>query len=167
MAEQVNNFRDLYSTDLAPKLANLEKVRKKIFAHIKKQIHFSLAPLAISGYLSVTYHTPIPVGLIAAAFVIFSYFKIKPLWSKYRSEFKKQIIKEIVHFIDDGLKYSPTDAIIQSRFKECGIFNTGIDRYRGDDLVTGTIGETDIEFSEVHAEYKTQTTDGKGPNASK
>ena len=35
-------------------------------------------------------------------------------------------------------------------------------RYRGDDYVEGTLASTHVEFSEVHAEYKTQTTNSKG-----
>jgi hypothetical protein len=42
------------------------------------------------------------------------------------------------------------------------IFLTHPDRYKCEDYVSGKIGETFIEFSEVHSEYKTETTDSKG-----
>jgi len=70
------------------------------------------------------------------------------------------VIREIIKFIDSSLSYSPTDKISQSEFVKCGIFRTGIDRYRGDNFVKGTIESTQMEFSEVHAEYKT-TVDSK------
>lgn len=36
------------------------------------------------------------------------------------------------------------------------------DRYTGEDFVGGRVGNTDIAFSEVHAEYMTETVDSKG-----
>ena len=162
MADQVENFRELYSTTLVPKLTELDKTRKSILDLIKKHILISLVPLGIFGYISVLYETPIPIGIVAVACIGYAFYKINPLWSSYYSAFKQQVIKQIIHFIDDTLTYSPTDCISRGRFEECGIFRTHIDRYSGDDLVTGKIGSTDMKFSEVHAEYKTQTTDSKG-----
>ena len=162
MADQVENFRELYSTTLIPKLTELDKTRKSILALIKKHILISLVPLCIFGYISVLYENPIPIGIMAVACIGFAFFKINPLWSSYYSAFKQQVIKQIIHFIDDTLTYSPSDCISQGRFEECGIFRTHIDRYKGDDLVTGKMGSTDMKFSEVHAEYKTTTTDSKG-----
>ena len=163
MADQVEkNFRELYSTTLIPKLTELDKTRKSILALIKKHILISLVPLCIIGYISFLYETPIPIGIVVVACIGYAFFKINPLWSSYYSAFKQQVIKQIIHFIDDTLIYSPSDCISQGRFEECCIFRTHIDRYRGDDLVTGKIGSTDMKFSEVHAEYKTTTTDSKG-----
>jgi len=162
MADQVENFRELYSTTLIPKLTELDKTRKSILALIKKHILISLVPLCIFGYISFLYETPIPIGIVAVACIGYAFFKINPLWKDYYSAFKQQVIKQIIHFIDDTLTYSPSDCISQGRFEECGIFRTHIDRYRGDDLVTGKRGSTDMKFSEVHAEYKTTTTDSKG-----
>ena len=162
MADSATNFRELYSTTLIPKLTELDKTRKSILDLIKKHILISLVPLGIFGYISVLYETPIPIGIVAVACIGYAFYKINPLWSSYYSAFKQQVIKQIIHFIDDTLTYSPTDCISRGRFEECGIFRTHIDRYSGDDLVTGKIDSTDMKFSEVHAEYKTQTTDSKG-----
>jgi len=60
MADQVENFRELYSTTLVPKLTELDKTRKSILDLIKKHILISLVPLGIFGYISVLYETPIP-----------------------------------------------------------------------------------------------------------
>ena len=162
MADSATNFRELYSTNLVPKLTELDKTRKSILDLIKKHVLISLVPLGISGYVSILFENPIPIGITVVACVGYAFFKINPLWSSYYSAFKQQVIKQIIHFIDDTLTYSPADCISQGRFEECGIFRTHIDRYEGDDLVTGKRGSTDMKFSEVHAEYKTQTRDSKG-----
>ena len=162
MADSATNFRELYLTNLIPKLTELDKTRKSILDLIKKHVLISLVPLGIFGYISVLFETPIPIGIVVVACIGYAFFKINPLWSSYYSAFKQQVIRQIIHFIDDTLTYSPSDCISQGRFEECGIFRTHIDRYRGDDLVTGKMGSTDMKFSEVHAEYKTTTTDSKG-----
>ena len=162
MADSATNFRELYLTNLIPKLTELDKTRKSILDLIKKHILISLVPLCIFGYISFLYETPIPIGIVAVACIGYAFFKINPLWKDYYSAFKQQVIRQIIHFIDDTLTYSASDCISRDRFEECGIFRTYIDRYRGDDLVTGKIGSTDMKFSEVHAEYKTTTTDSKG-----
>ena len=146
MADSAANFRELYSTNLVPKLTELDKTRKSILALIKKHILISLVPLCFFGYISILYGNPIPIGIIAVACIGYAFFKINPLWSSYYSAFKQQVIRQIIHFIDDTLTYSPSDCISRGRFEECGIFRTHIDRYRGDDLVTGKIGSTDMKF---------------------
>jgi hypothetical protein len=46
------------------------------------------------------------------------------------------------------------------------IFRKEPDRYRGDDLVTGRLGKTEIAFSEIHSEYKTTTHSKTGSETS-
>ena len=76
--------------------------------------------------------------------------------------FKSEVIAKMVKFVDESLYYSAEGCITQSEYHQSKLFLTGVDRYSGDDLVSGTIGKTTIRFSEVHSEYKTQTTDSKG-----
>ena len=59
MADQVENFRELYSTTLVPKLTELDKTRKSILDLIKKHVLISLVPLGISGYVSILLENPI------------------------------------------------------------------------------------------------------------
>ncbi|MBN2492693.1 MAG: DUF3137 domain-containing protein, partial [Planctomycetes bacterium] len=42
------------------------------------------------------------------------------------------------------------------------IFPRPPDRYRGDDLVRGRVGRTELQFSELHTEYLSRGTDRKG-----
>ena len=161
MSEKIN-LENLYNTELKPKLSKLDSQRIEIINKIKKYFIISIIPVILSIYLSINFQNPIPAIAVAGIFILVSFFKINPLWKEYRSQFKEQVIKEIIKFINSSLNYSPTDKISQSEFVKCGIFRTKIDRYRGDDLVKGTIESTQMEFSEVHAEYKTTTVDSKG-----
>ncbi|MCX6983797.1 MAG: DUF3137 domain-containing protein [Lentisphaerae bacterium] len=80
----------------------------------------------------------------------------------FTSEFKERIVGEVVRFADENLVYAPQNGINQQTYMDSQIFLTHPDRYKCEDYVSGKIGETQIEFSEIHSEYKTETTDSKG-----
>jgi len=156
------NLESLYNSELKPKLAELNNQRADIVNKIKKFALYSIIPILISIFVSIEMQLPIPTIIVVGLSVLISFFKINPLWKEYYKQFKEQVIREIIRFINDGLSYSPSDKMSQNKFVKCGIFRTGIDRYRGDDYVQGKIDSTHIEFSEIHAEYKTTTVDSKG-----
>ena len=156
------NLESLYNSELKPRLSELNNQRADIVNKIKRFALYSIIPIIISIFISIQIQLPIPTIIIIGLSVLISFFKINPLWKEYYKQFKEQVIREIIRFIDDDLSYSPSEKMNQSKFEKCGIFRTGIDRYRGDDYVQGKINSTDIEFSEIHAEYKTRTVDSKG-----
>ncbi len=80
----------------------------------------------------------------------------------YTEEFKNVIIRRIVSFVEPSLSYSPDHYIQEPSFRSSEIFQHRIDRYGGEDHVNGKLGKTPFEFSEIHAEYKTTSTDSKG-----
>jgi hypothetical protein len=88
--------------------------------------------------------------------------KARKRYKRFHGEFKHRVIGSIIRFLDPGFTYHPVQCIPKSRYEESGIFKTGVDRYRGDDLVSGAIDKTAFVFSELHTEYKTRHTDSKG-----
>ena len=68
----------------------------------------------------------------------------------------------VIGFFGRDFGYNPDDRIAEGRFTEARIFDHHIDRYNGEDYISGTAGKTRFECSEVHAEYKTTSTDSKG-----
>ena len=80
----------------------------------------------------------------------------------YRGRFKLSVIEPIVKRADPSLSYSPNGYIAQHDFMASRLVLEHPDRYSGDDLIQGRIGETAIRFSEVHAERRRVTRDAKG-----
>ena len=80
----------------------------------------------------------------------------------YTSNYKFKIINKIVKFVSNNLIYSPIGFVDWGKFEDSKIFKHSIDRYSSEDLVTGIIDKTEIVFSEVHAEYKTETRSKHG-----
>ena len=163
---KINNLENLYHSELKPKLLQLDSKRLLIKNKIIKYVLYSIIVLLVSLF-------PLLSPLISKAFpfltiitfilcIVISVLNINPLWKNYHSQFKEQIIKQIINFIDKSLIYMPKQKISKNEFIKCNIFRHNIDRYNGDDYVEGKLEFTDVKFSEIHAEYMTTTTDSKG-----
>ena len=160
----LQELKGLYITKLAPDLELLEQERKKI---VQKLAYTGAGVLAVCLIIFALFFNraqnqmslffvPGAIGLV----FIFGVYHF--LTRDYVRSFKEKIIQRIVLFFDKNLAYSASSCIPQSQFVSCGIFKRSPDSYKGDDFVSGTLGATAIEFSEIHAEYKTEHSDSKG-----
>ncbi len=104
----------------------------------------------------------IAAGVCAVVGVLALVAEYSSLSSKRRAAFKGSIAGRIVSFVDPDLAYSPDGYMPETLFRACGIYTQGVDRYSGEDLVKGSFNGVKLAFSEIHAEYKTTTTDSKG-----
>jgi hypothetical protein len=78
----------------------------------------------------------------------------------YVTDFKSLVIEKIVRFIDENLNYNPKGYIPKSTFMLSKIFTTKPNIYKGDDFVSGKVGATQIQFSELNAVHES----GSGKN---
>lgn len=152
-------FNQFYEQDLKTTLENLEKVRKGI---ANKIFIFGAATLLLAGLGFLIFHHIAAPIIIAIIGIVITWALTNSPARNFYAQFKTNVIKTLVHFINSELHYSPQQSISQSTFNRSKIFQKGIDRFQGDDYISGKIDKTDIEFSELHAEYKTTTTDSKG-----
>lgn len=154
-------FRAFFETDLAHHLHALEAERAGIASRLK----VLLAVLGVLGAAAA-------IAVLSSGepgFIIFAILGLvliggigySIITHGFRARFKTAIVSQMVRFFGPDFKYSPAAHVSRDRFREGRIFTQGIDRYRGEDYITGTAGKTLFECSEVHAEYKT-TTHSKG-----
>ncbi|NNJ09021.1 DUF3137 domain-containing protein [Chloroflexales bacterium ZM16-3] len=152
----------LYQGELRPILDELEQRRLRA----RKRALLSAAiivPIAIVLAL-VLVRVIGPFGLIiplAIGFIGWG-FLVHGAMQEYRSYFKSQVIARLAKVIDPDLSYMPGGGISEREFSDSEIYRHRIDRYRAEDRFSGRVGATAFHFSEVHAEYKTTTTDSKG-----
>lgn len=159
--KSIEELKALYESDLKPQLAGLEKERKVI----KRFFVFGFLGI---GSVFVFPQLLSPQGL-AIAFAIINVLGILFLFGfgavkfyKYRKVFKNEVVTKIIRLINSDYKYDADNCIDGNYFSESKLFSKNHDRIRGDDYVTGIIDKTMFEFSELKAEYKTETTrDGK------
>jgi len=154
----VAELKKFYESDLLPELKILEKLR--IQARNKILIVAAVAILIATFLILRASSTDfgIFVFILAVGAVLLVSFLVT---KKYRSSFKKGIIERLVNFIDKDLRYSKSSRISRSVFVESKIFLRHPDEYDGDDYVQGKLGQTPLEFSEIHAKYVTHDSKGR------
>jgi hypothetical protein len=163
MNRSTSDFAHFFVTDLVRELKRLEVRRKAVLRRVKILIAAAAGAIGLSVAITLAVRlgfTPVFVtGVISigGASALYKY-----LTAGYVHDFKISIIRRIIGFVSPGLDYHPKGYISAVEFNSSRIFTRCPDRMRGDDLVQGEVGVTEIKFSEVHAEHKTQSTDRQG-----
>jgi len=152
----LEEFQDFFENSLKTDLIGLDNRRKRIIKKTSIIIGSFLGITAITSIIGFYWGVVIALGLALVLFFIWAYDK------HFYNDFKHQVINRIVYFISPDLKYDPKSFVNVAEFTASRIFLTNIDRYNGDDMVQGLIDKTEMRFSELKAEYKVTTTDGKG-----
>lgn len=159
--KSIEQFQNFYETDLRPSLEELENKRKRI-----RNTLLIVGGIVLSVIAGLIVLTSAQNGNVVFYTIFGGIIVMGTTWHLtargFCSEFKKEIIAPIVKFCDENLTYYPDSGISSSEFRNTGIFKQSIDRYKCEDLVKGQLGATQLKFSEVHAEYKTETRDSKG-----
>jgi len=152
-------FKKYYDVNLISKLRDLENDRKKLL-RLTISLLLTLACAALIFFFNL--NTAVFVGAILVNGTLGAIFlpKFYKLKKELKDKYKEEIINEMVRFLDPSLTYNSTSFISQSEFENSKIFMRNIDRYRGDDLVVGNIGKTEVRFSELNALYETKDKEG-------
>lgn len=156
----VDELKTFFNEDLMADLKILEEQRKEV---AKKAIKINVI-FGIGCVLSFILFGVIKLFalIIFLPLAIFWFILSNKVTKNYKSDFKKRVIERIIKFIDSGLDYYPEEKIGLELYMSSELFKQHPDRYTGDDLVKGKIGQTIVEFSELHSEYKTRSSSGKG-----
>lgn len=155
----LQELREFYDKNLLPDLQHLETIR---LGNLRKMAIW-IFPLMIGSILLAILFKD---AGDAPGFIVFLAFVVSGIISAYItrgyvSHFKEKIIEKIVHFIDPSLSYQPTSYIDSVKYKESKLFLRHYDVYKGDDRVSGKIGATTVDFSELHTQYITKDSKGR------
>jgi len=158
----LEDLKNFYETALMPDLKVIEQQRRSVVHKVAWVVIATVSIAAVAFFVAAqSLHEagpvvifPIIVGLLIGAGVCYL------LTRGYVADFKALVIERIVHFIDENLSYEPKRCIDKSTFMLSKIFTTKPNRYKGDDFVSGKVGATEIQFSELNAVYES----GSGRN---
>ena len=163
IGKSASDFAHFYATGLLKELKRLEIRRKAVLGRVKVLIAvacgIALSILAIQLVFGLNWTLILLAGIVCVGggSGIYRY-----IISGYARDFKISVIRKIVEFINPGLTYRADGHISAAEFNSSRIFTRYPNRMRGDDLIEGKIGITDIKFSEVHAEHESGTTGRHG-----
>ena len=89
---------------------------------------------------------------VCGVFFIFPFigwiFLYTSLTENYINEFRRKVISKIIKFVDPNLMHSPYQYVSSYKFNKSKIFDRVVE-HDGDDYVSGKVGHTFIEFSDV------------------
>lgn len=156
--KSLEELKRLYEGTLEGRLQELEALRKDV---VKTGLLFGAGIIAAAA-LFAALGMPVGIGIAFIAGIILLIIFTSKKMRKYKAAFKDGVVAEIVKLIDESWYYNSEAHIPLSDYHASRLFTHGVDRHKGDDYVKGTIDKTDFEFSELHTEYKTTTTDSKG-----
>jgi hypothetical protein len=158
-----SEFAHFYATVLLKDIKKLEAFRRRVVSRLKLLFAVSAAVFMISvgidRGLGLSGTFPVIVAILSVPVVTFLY---RFLISDYVHAFKLNVIQKIVNYIDPDLAYCAKGHVPKWQIVASRIFSKHPDRVRGDDLVQGKVGETTMQFSEVHAEAKHETASSGG-----
>ena len=166
----MNKIEEIYN-DLRPSLEAHEAERSGAIAYagLVRNRLLMLSGIVLVFGLVLTTASGLPpvaglIGLVVWAIIaaIIYHFTAGKRKAAYLARFKTQVIQDILKAMAPQIQYTGSEGIPESTFDNSGLFNHNSDRYSSEDGFRGTIGKTDVFFSEVHAEYKTTTRDSKG-----
>lgn len=153
-------------TEVKASLTNELEVLEQRRLHLVKNSRTALIVALILGLLGggFSLFTQQPQWAIVSLVIAVAVYAITRgiSGSKYKTEFKQKVLPVIIKSINPGLAYSADNYIARHEFVGSKIFQNRIDRYKGEDHFIGMVGQTHVEFSELHAEEKHTSTDSKG-----
>lgn len=111
----------------------------------------------------------LPEGTLypAVAVALVGVFDIHHRMRDFTSDFKSRVIRVLAQFIDPNWQFIPNSFVAKRDFQDSGIFPDVPVDFSGEDLVTGSVGQTSFEMSEVRALHLQSFTDVNGVKRSR
>lgn len=157
------DFCTLYES-LKPALTQLETKRLELKARGTKNGSIGLGICCLLGIVISLCTGMNWIWFLVSAIVggIAFFYCIQSKGGELTSLYKRNIISDILSRQCSGATFKPDKGITENTFVGSGLFAVSPDRYHSEDLISGKIGSTSFLCSEVHAEEKRVTTNGKG-----
>jgi hypothetical protein len=159
----LDELKEFYTNELSGDLQRLEAKRKQVMQNTMIAVGVVVVlGLGVFGLMAAKGAVqPVFLLFIAIGCAVIGGIAFKCIGSGYKRQFKDQIVRKLITFVNPELSYRPEGLINEHTFRGSKLFNQRIDRYSGEDLVQGQVDKTQIVFSELHAEYKTTSGSGK------
>lgn len=152
--KSVSHLSDFYYSQLITPLKKLEEDRQNLKHRLIVTVIIMSVLAAIAAYELKAY------GIILFLYILTGGIVYKFMSKPYVSEFKQNIIKPLVSYIDSSLIYLQDSFVSQELFERSALFGKA-DKYSGNDFVKGKIEDINIEFSDVHAQEEYRDSKGR------
>lgn len=141
-----DSFRAFYENTLRSKFEPIEQFRRDRWDKLWK---FGGGTAAAGIILAVA---GVDFGLVLSALAVAgSIYFYRQYQREFRDRYKREVVGTVVNAF--GLDYDAHRRIERPEYDRSKLFRSTINRYYGDDLVTGKVDKTAIRFSEVFTQH--------------
>ena len=150
---------DLLGNEIKSALDSLEQIRKRLLKHyyISCFICIFVASIVYLIVNNIPYFSIrlvlIPIGFLSIAGPL---VLIEPEQKKYQRKFQERVISRIIRHVHPDLHYYPDSYLTEEYFLESKLYDKEAGYYCGSNYISGNIGKTFVEFSEISAMEKHQ-----------
>ena len=146
--QDLKAFRRYFNEYMHGELLKFERKRKWLVFKIMLVLSITLGIVIWVLYISV--------AAISLFFLIplFSIISLIRYWvAQFKAEYKPLVVTMVLRFIDERMKYYHKDYIPLDTFIRSGIYPFVPMYYKGEDYITGKIGDVFFEMSELHIHH--------------
>lgn len=170
------NIEVLFEKSLKKQLQHLETKRKSIFIFYIIAIVIFLGGIASMAYYFGTYpgaevkdHAGKIILSLIGPLILGGY--LIGLGNKrvpaYKKVYKKEVVEKIAQSIDPSWEYEPKAHVAEEVYFDSKLFNKSFTHFYGDDKVSGRVGKTVFESSELNNGNFQNITDSDGETKTK
>ena len=148
---QKEDFRRFYNHTIHPEMMRLDRQRVRLLWLLAFSILLILIVLVFAARLQIL---PLSLALMfpIGVYIGYLYRQIR----KFQNTFKPHVVRLILDFIDNDanfgtLHYAEGQSIAIGHFYNSNLFSDDIIEYRGEDYITGIIGELSFQMCELEA----------------
>ncbi len=80
----------------------------------------------------------------------------------FKRNYKTKVVSRLVQALEPDWNYDAKKHISEEEYINSNLFNQSYEHFGGDDLITGRIGDTEFQCSELHSQNSHRTTDSDG-----
>lgn len=168
--KDLNKIKKDFEKRLKGSLETLESQRKNIknrfiacIVAIVVPIIFIINSNTSNDYFYIELFVLITVIISGIIMLIFT----KIMQIKYRVEYKSKVIKEVLKILNPEWSYDSGKMVDERDYINSELFDRLHDKYKGDDLIFGNIGDARFQCSEVHTMYENYIEDEEGDTCKK
>jgi len=160
MRQTLADLRTLYDSELAPTLVEIQEAREDVKRRALNLSMILFLVLAILFYGFTHSILLLAVAAALAAVVALIYYSVGK--KKQTNRFKDFVIQKVLNLVAPEMTYDREDYVSKEQFKKSGIYTASLSSYDGEDCFSGKFEGIDLIFSEVHAQEKVSSSNGKG-----
>ncbi len=158
----MTRLTDVWDREILPVMGELEAERLQLLDRHRRYLLMGLG-LVVAVFGLSALGVPFAVVLIPALVIgVYLLWRDRRANAVFVNHYKTRALAALLKAIDPSLRIQPKSHVPEKTVERARFFLGGFDYFSGEDLITGTIGETRIYFSEVLAQRRSKRRRSSG-----